>query len=1403
MSIIKQITRAGYEYQDLIGIRELLQFYRNKNLYDFIILEYSNKGEFSALDDVVCKIKNQNKYKLIQVKFSVDGEKYPFDWDWLTNKKENGKSLIQKWSETVLKLLLKDKLIEATLVTNRQPKDEIQCILNDHKIVWNNIPDEKKIILKEQIGSDDNCKLFFENLSFEFLQFDLATLDNNLFNQYIEISDSKADWEFFKSFVKKNSMSEHQEITQNVLNNILQCRSPKPLDQEFFVPPNYVPPCSDFHNNLLNQIKNSDDKCIIITGSPGVGKSTYLSYLKKELENEKIAVIRHHYYLSQETKRNKRYNYIDIKNSLFEQLNNIFASTFSGRDELESVLNNISKKLNDKQLIIIIDGLDHVWRDIKRKDDLDVLFNNLFPLPKNIKLIVGTQPVVPEQLPYKLSEIERNKWISIPFMSITAIMNYLINDKRIIEPDNYHSNYYRDISNSFFVLTNGHPLHLIYSLEAALNNNSRLFPYDIERLPICPQNDIREYYKSLLNKIDEYSKLVLYIYIVSEIDIWKKNDLIESLSCNNISDGDKYYNQISHLLFNNGYFIKVFHESIFVYVKENITYNEQIKCLKYIKNWIKIQDNSIYNDLYLPIINARLCDYSALGNISKKQIEEYFRKGYSLELISKFLAKAEQITFFQMKDFVKTIELRHLKMRISNLLKYNTDNAELFCQLYLNLYNNQDVKYYMLDSLKNLDLSELVVLSTFCQNHDSKLREILRQIQLKYIGIAVSNETKNNNTLYVLANSSKVEQLQQKCIDKNNHSELIYLFNRLCSLKRTEHIKSFISTGINDYTIIRRLCLYALEQKIELDSWKLTKECLGHPYLAVMMYLNKGYIQEDVASLKNSIIYKRKNEEYEYRGRCLDLENYFHSLFFENLYNKLIENKSSNHIETYNGFDKFVMILFNASTNIAYKIKAGEKINLCYLLSLFENFSNTDILNEFRWNLKYRIVASSMTMIIIDLLILFNIDNQKLDENDIDMLINFKHFHEENWQNDYFQNNIIYLTKEAVQFYLKKEQSMLNNTLQYTQERTDYYLFLANFAKIHNLIDDAKLYLDKAFDMAMGYSYHKDPFIFEVLESIEYCLDTQDTAFLDILKRLAKLIDNIDDITDGGSSYAKRILTRLFCKCSYEYAAKYYNYFLDTGQWYNAEECLNEILKNIDLNDETVNFLLSTLTSNIPFNKLSLNDSRVQEHKNLVGKTILEKEQQTSSNNDCIKKEKITINYEEYPVGKLNDLIEKLDFTNENCLLEWLQYWRGCGQDEMILNYFEEFYKNNNKNFHGSYLDIIFDIALSYKGKDYAYKWVVRSIIENFSWITSYSSWENTKKRFLHVKNLYRDKWQDIIVDSSEYKYGNEFVIGESHLVYFLSLIGEKNLAYEFMKKLVYLLEEDMGDLPLEEVSYL
>ena len=46
-------------------------------------------------------------------------------------------------------------------------------------------------------------------------------------------------------------------------------------------------------------------------------------------------------------------------------------------------------------------------------------------------------------------------------------------------------------------------------------------------------------------------------------------------------------------------------------------------------------------------------------------------------------------------------------------------------------------------------------------------------------------------------------------------------------------------------------------------------------------------------------------------------------------------------------------------------------------------------------------------------------------------------------------------------------------------------------------------------------------------------------------------------------------------------------------------------------------------------------------------------------------------------------------------------------------------------------------------------------------------------------------------------------MLGTSHLVYFLILIGEKDLAYKIMCKVIDLLEEDMADLPLKEVDWL
>ena len=96
-----QLTRLGYNYQDLVCLEILISWFHNPDLYQWVRVE-SDSPEFYSLDDVVA-LTNNNKYELLQVKFTIDAsrEDLSLDFDWLLGKKKNGTSLIQTWSKDV------------------------------------------------------------------------------------------------------------------------------------------------------------------------------------------------------------------------------------------------------------------------------------------------------------------------------------------------------------------------------------------------------------------------------------------------------------------------------------------------------------------------------------------------------------------------------------------------------------------------------------------------------------------------------------------------------------------------------------------------------------------------------------------------------------------------------------------------------------------------------------------------------------------------------------------------------------------------------------------------------------------------------------------------------------------------------------------------------------------------------------------------------------------------------------------------------------------------------------------------------------------------------------------------------------------------------------------------------
>ena len=1398
--LTKQQTREGYEYQDLIGIKELLYFSENRDKYDYIHIECS-ETEFKYIDDIVCKLKNEEKYKCIQAKYTVDSEKYILDWDWLIYKKEKGKSNLQKWSETCLKLVNENKLSEFIVTTNRNLSEEIKNFFVNNKINWELIPDDKQNFLIAHIGSEENCKTFFENCKFYLLKKNYNELDEELYENYARLyNDSKANWTFFKEYVRDYAIRNTDPITFEILQRILSCKPPKPLDQDFIVPDNYVVPDTNFHNNLISEIINGNNHCIILKGSPGVGKSTYLSYLKKCIAETGNYVVRHHFYLSVQDIKAERYKYWNIKNSILEQINNIFNHTFTENFVLNNVLSIISQEIDNKKLLIIIDGLDHVWRDEQNTTVIQMILNDIFPLPNNIKLIVGTQPIGRDFIPKQLIE-NNNVCYELPFMTQSSIETFLKNNPQINPPEHYHNyDFYNKLAISFEKITNGHPLHLIYSIEYLLNNNIDVIPYKVESLPKCPNNDIRKYYDNLLSSINEVSKQLINIIVISEIDCLKKEDLINCLTANLISDASKYLKQIKHLLYNDGDFLKIFHESIRAYIISNISSEDKKIALIQIQKWIN-QDNSlILKNLYLPIINASLGEYDNIVNIKRTTILEYVNNGYPIERIIKFLSKVEQILFFKKRDIIKTFEIRYLLTRLQNALEFNTYIPVEFNNVFIDIFVNEDNLKYLIGNIKQLSSSTLIALSKHVKN-DILIEKIFKRV--KILQKQTSSTSDEENILYILSNLGNIEKITNSLIENQNFSLMRIFFNYLCLNNSIKNIASYINKIPFDYSIICRLCIYAKEQQVDLSKWNLSEDCYGHPFLAVLLYLQDKTIVEEVVSLNNDVILKRKNDDYEYYNRCYDIENYLHSLFFQALYYELIEKENLNKqgIETYNGFDNFIVVLINNAKTIASKIKNDENIKLDNLLHIWDDFDKSEILAEVRFEYKYKVVQSTITKIINDLVIILDINN--ISNIEFNKFIKYKHIHKEYWLEDYLKYNINYFSQDSILEYVKNKQLTLNSSLQYTQIRTDEYIIMATLLHKYVLDDNAKMYLNKAFNMALGYSHHKDSTIFEYMDSIEHFIDFNYGNYENRLKRINKIINVLGEITDSHENNFTTPYAELLYKANNVLFLNYYNYLVSKQKWFEAEEALKKAIKNNKNFDDNWEVVISTLD----YNPSALNES--------IDRNIIEKQLKLLGIDDTItktekdnavaipKEKKEEMNYSLYPVDKIEEFMKLIDYSNTKCIDEWIEYWTNKGYGLQILDAFEKIYSIGNNNFSNITLDKIFELSKSIEGKDIAYKWLVRSMIENIGWSSNYTYFENAKQKFHMVKDLYPNKYLDFIIDSSIYKYSdipeNNFSLGTSRLIYYLLYLGKNEIAEVLIEKYTELLELDMADLPLKE----
>ncbi len=121
------------------------------------------------------------------------------------------------------------------------------------------------------------------------------------------------------------------QITYEILKRAAGWRQLRPLPQDFEIPSDYVLPSTEFHTDFLKVIETGSGSCFMLTGPPGSGKSTYLSYFARDLRHRFVPVIRHHYFLSTHYRGDDRVPHQRVAESLMSELETHYPDAL-GRD---------------------------------------------------------------------------------------------------------------------------------------------------------------------------------------------------------------------------------------------------------------------------------------------------------------------------------------------------------------------------------------------------------------------------------------------------------------------------------------------------------------------------------------------------------------------------------------------------------------------------------------------------------------------------------------------------------------------------------------------------------------------------------------------------------------------------------------------------------------------------------------------------------------------------------------------------------------------------------------------------------------------------------------------------------------------------------------------------------------
>ncbi|MGB3470852.1 MAG: AAA family ATPase [Erythrobacter sp.] len=1439
------ITRVGFAYQDLVAAETLLEFYRYPNKYQWVQVEASDSS-FRAVDDVVA-CRGDGRFELTQVKFAVDPDnsKTALDWEWLLEKKPKGKSRLQHWAGPVTTHVESGLLASACLKTDRKPDVDFSKALKGSRVSYSRIPGPTRQRIVTQLGSTAAAKKFFSNFDFVHSQPVLEDLEAIIWARISSDTD-RAGWALFQKQLQlwatqKNWPYPDGRVRHVHLQQAFSTERAKPLPQGFNVPIDYRVPDSEFVGTFSAHVQKRDG-VTVLWAPPGRGKSTFLSHFSSSLDAEKVVCIRHHYFLSLDDRSEGRFHVQAIARSLESQLEEKILGFSVGRQSLGETIERAAQKVvaDGKRLIVIIDGLDHVWREGRDREYAEELFNALIPVVPGTHLIVGTQKIAEKHLPTRLLTAAPPKgWVELPLMNREAVRGWVASQHDAGRlnlfrwPHQSEGNALAGVSDAFFDISKGLPLHLIYSFEAAARAGNEVTPDTIRALPACPTGDIRDYYASFMLQLSSRGKAILHV--LAGLDFSPPPFALNN--CFGVDDQSILgLAEIGHLLDFREIEVRPFHGSLFAFLQDDPDHDSIFMANSApTLAWLEKEAPPYWREAWLWITQAtRGNAKNLIEGPSREWALSFVTSGYPIDRLVNVLNHAERAAF---EEFELATVARHRLLKLRALNADELQHEELAQTWYIAAAQSGDP---FVPAILRADLSNLSpsLIPALVQMTDESQRAALVERAIDELNGRitqngrdehVSNDQHGELAKAVVAvvaagKANAVSRVLRFARRATHPDPIVAAFAQSARLVGAADYVFEAGRGFKgvefDRELFACLCLEGLSpaSQAPLKSAK-------HPAIRCLALAKGDTIKGSNAGKDLSRLFAggegpKDRHQTDIRG-----------IVYTNFMSALAAGLAGKPTRSWAKIPDYASKSWLADAVGAFE-KLAQRIAACWANTkrwptLGEIFSWYDgqPCYERGYDAQSRFIAVRLALIdaAFDLCLIgrgldaaYQIDNAALSEARTSSF-----WLDELWLEKMTSRRVSLHDDMSAETFISTYMEELARTVTEFNERADTFGKLALAAHDHQKPHLAAQALRRSVDCLLGYGWRKDVFAGDVLTALEMMIEAGDQDAKLTLLDLAGAFHHITDYTDGSeTSHIRSSYYAAIAKHHPERIAPMIDDLIRAENWRYVED-LYEELSSLPL-AQTVEGAALLSTYIMP------NEKHAVEKANLapaIGDALRRKVgpnvehvrkvdgYASESHEDSERSDVELPNASDYPPGKLSELIAERNLLNiydssRSAIREWLNYWDTKGMGAAALADLEVRLSETRLHLDiESGLDTAAEMAAKIHGRSEAFKWLVRAHIVRYGWQRYFTSNVEAEARLRLVARDYKARWKDFIRETSKPALNlresrNGLVIGLTRLVYFLIQLGELELAKAHTEALVDTFKAEVAQQPLNNPSW-